>query len=54
MNTKLVSNTLAQCTDSVSLILKDGENLSTQQALLLETVKQSLQLALEHIRNDRY
>ena len=39
--------------DSVSLILKDSENLSTQQALLLETVKQSLQLALEHIRNDR-
>lgn len=53
MDTNLVLTTLAQSADSVGLILKDGENLSTPQEQLLQSVHETLQVLKEHISSNR-
>lgn len=53
MNKDLVLTTLAQCVDNVNWVIKDGENLSTPQEQLLQSVNETLQLVIKHISNDQ-
>lgn len=42
---------MAQCVNNLDWVIKDGENLSTPQEQLLQSVNETLQLVIKHISN---
>lgn len=53
MNKELILDTLSLCTNSVKYILEDSDNLTSNQLLLLQSINETLQLAIAHIYTNR-
>ena len=53
MNRKLILDTLSLCTKSLKYILEDSGNLTSEQLLLLQSINETLQLAIAHIYTNR-